>query len=354
MRINRSLFTDVPPKSHVRATHAQSLGVWKGRTGTLFVQSFSPYRFPLSSPSPTMEFSERVARLQSNAEEQRSAIDSPRKTEHALILPFFKALGYDPFDLRAVEPDFQVGLEAKGMSAVDYALKKEGIPVMLVQCEEAGADLEAYDNSFLFQHFSELGADVVVFTNGLRYQFYANLDVNLNAERHPFLAFDLFEYEPARLNRVRQLARPVFNSEDVLADAHRHMAGRLLRSYFARQQQGPDEHLVRFLAAQIYDGEVPQEVLTQFRPIVQDVVQAISDGNEDILESTAPASSSSQAAPQSSGDGAAPEQDGTALSQTEEDAELESSDSSEGDGTGDQDMEDPFDKDLARRVIDDF
>ena len=78
-----------------------------------------------------MEFTEKVSALQSSAENQLPALNSLKKTETALVLPFFDVLGYNPFDVRDVEPDFNVGLGDKGMRTVDYALKREGAPLML-------------------------------------------------------------------------------------------------------------------------------------------------------------------------------------------------------------------------------
>ena len=311
-----------------------------------------------------MDLIERISDLQSRAEGQLAALDSQRKTENALVLPFFKALGYDPFDVREVEPEFDVGLEEQGMKTVDFALKKQGAPVMLVQCETAETDLGAYDNRFLFQYFDRLATDVAVFTNGLRYRFYANLDAEISVDGRPFLEFNLLDHSPDQVRELGPLTQSAFDTEEILSTAYHRMASQQLRTYLVGQQQSPDDHLVRFMAAQIYEGEVSDDVVNQFRPVVQTVLgELFGDERPDPtptpsfgdkmepVDTPEPRPSKDKAAEEN-----APEELNTADS-----AELSAPDNAppaEEDkaATGGEefDGEDPFDKDLARRVIDDF
>lgn len=311
-----------------------------------------------------MELLERISDLRSRAEGQLAALDSQRKTENALVLPFFKALGYDPFDVREVEPEFDVGLEEQGMKTVDFALKKQGAPVMLVQCEAAETDLGGYDNRFLFQYFDRLATDIAVFTNGLRYRFYANLDAGIAVDGRPFLEFNLLDHGPDQVEELAPLTQPAFNTEEILSTAYNRVAGQQLRTYLVGQQQSPDDHLVRFMAAQLYEGEVSNDVIEQFRPVVQNVLGELF---EDDPEDPAPTPSfSDKMEPADSPEPSSSEADVAEKRAAEtasagDNAELSTPDeaSSTNDNGGapesaELDGEDPFDKDLARRVIDDF
>ena len=296
-----------------------------------------------------MDLTEKISALQSSAQRQLPALTSLKKTKTALILPFFDALGYDPFDVREIEPDFEMEVEEQGMRTVDYTVKRGSAPLMLVQCEEAKTDLGDHDDSFLLESLDELEADIAVFTNGLHYQFYVDLEAEVNAHRRPFLELDLLDYGPEEVEGLKRLTRSDFDVEAIRSAAYDRTCSRLLRSYFAQQQQAPDEHLVRFMAAQVYDGEVGADVVERFRPVVRNVLQEVVGGEGGIQEagpSTTEASMSSdpqQDRPQS------PDQE-----QEQEDMELTASDEDAlANGEEEQDG-DPFDKDLARRVIDDF
>ncbi len=303
-----------------------------------------------------MELLDRISTLQASAERQLYALDSQKKTENALILPFFSALGYDPFDVREVEPDLDVGLEEQGMKAVSYALKKDGAPAILVQCEKAETDLGAIDNRFLLQYFDELGGDVAVFTNGLRYRFYANLDARIKDDGRPFLEFNLLEHGSRQVEELERFTKPVFDAEAILSAAYDRKCGRLLREYVVQQQQSPDEHLVRFLATQIYEGEVSGDVLKRFRPVVQSVLREVVDGGSEI-QWQAPGRDDRSESPVDTSEfsetEASESPDAEPKRTTQEDSSAKE-EATPGEDKGELEGEDPFDKDLARRVIDDF
>lgn len=319
-----------------------------------------------------MNLTETVSALQSSAQSQLPALNSLKKTETALVLPFFDALGYDPFDVREVEPEFNVGLEEQGMKTVDYALKREGVPLMLFQCEEAKTDLGTYDNRFLFRHFDELGADIAVFTNGLNYRFYANLKAEIHTYERPFFEFDLLDHDPEEIEGLKRLTKSAFDTEELLTAAYNLKCGRLLRNYFVQQQESPDEHLVRFMAAQVYEGDISEDEIARFRSVVQEVLDEMV-GNVSTVQPTVTSREDGSATSKSEEEHPEPpqkERPGSAQEerpespQPEEDPELQSSDaessSDEADSFSDAlsegggDEEDPFEKDLARRVIEDF
>lgn len=250
-----------------------------------------------------MNLPDRISTLQSSAKRQLHALGGKKKTENALVLPFFEALGYNPFDMRQVEPRPEItpgGSNAEAVSCapkVDYALKKEGSPTMLVRCREAKADIGAFEKQVreggsVLERLGDLEAEVAVLTNGLTYQFYTGLGGSDRAVGHPsdghaggrragekrgagerpFLKFNLLGHEAEELQMLRRLSRPAFDREEIRQIVFDRQARRRLRSYLAGQRESPSDLLVRFLAAQIYDGEVPSGQIDRFRPIVQEVV----------------------------------------------------------------------------------
>ena len=53
-------------------------------------------------------------------------------TKNALIMPFFAMLGYDVFDTDEFMPEFVCDVGTKKGEKVDYALLKDGEPVILI------------------------------------------------------------------------------------------------------------------------------------------------------------------------------------------------------------------------------
>lgn len=301
-----------------------------------------------------MSFSDKISFLQSSAERQLHALGSKKKTENALILPFFDMLGYNPFDVREVEPDYQIGREEQGTETVDYALKKEGTPTVLFQCTEAKADLETYENKgSLLEYFDDLETDLLAFTNGLTYRFYANLDADVRVEERPFLEFNLLGYEPNQVQALERFSKSVFDRDEILAAAHDLQTGQLLRSYFVGQRESPDDHFVRFLAAQVYDGEISGSQLDRFRPRVQEVLGEFFEREG---EGQSPSDQEGRALPEETGE-PAPRDLEAGVEGTLYQGAKEGGGQSDDEAPTDEDDEDgsgPFDKDLAQRVIDDF
>jgi len=224
-----------------------------------------------------MDLIDRLSILRASAEGQHHALDTPKKTETALVLPFFDALGYDPFDVQDVEPEVRVG-EGEDEVTVDYALKKEGKTVMLVQCSAATEGLDVDEEHGLLRHLDTEAADLVVFTNGLHYQFYA--DVAPEARPEAVFTFDLLHAESAATETLRRVTKRAFDPDTLRATPDDRSYDRRVQEYLTRQKDAPDAPFVQFVAAQIHDGDVPDDALDQLRPVVQHALEDLADETE--------------------------------------------------------------------------
>lgn len=229
-----------------------------------------------------MGLAQKLSTLKDRAEDQGQALNTKDKTKNALLLPFFQMLGYDPFNVREVEPGPTVDLGG-GAEAVDYAVNIDGAPAMLFQCEQATAGREAFEQATLLQRLNKLEATVVGLTNGLSYWFYTEVAAMGSTNLLPFLKLDLFEYEAQQITDLKRLAKSNFDTEEILALAFERQHTHLLQNYFAEQQENPDEHFVRFLAAQIHEGGVSDDVLEQLQPVVQSFLEDVEVDRETSL-----------------------------------------------------------------------
>jgi hypothetical protein len=219
-----------------------------------------------------MSLSEKISALRESAEGQLDVLNSKEKTKNALLLPFFNALGYDAFNVREVEPGHAVEL-GEEVRNVDYAVKIDGAPAMLFQCEEAATDLDAFNGDPLFRHLGVLDTGLVVLTNGRTYRFFADLGGGGAVDGRPFLEFDLLDYEAEQITFLKLLTKSAFDTDEVLSAAYERKYTRLLQNYLVRQREDLDAHFLRFLAAQIHEGEVSEEILDRFQPVVQKLLR---------------------------------------------------------------------------------
>ena len=71
------------------------------------------------------QFSNRVTSLQ-------ETIQTEEATKTAIIMPFLAMLGYDVFNPHEVVPEFTADVGIKKGEKVDYAILKDGEPVILI------------------------------------------------------------------------------------------------------------------------------------------------------------------------------------------------------------------------------
>jgi hypothetical protein len=91
--------------------------------------------------SKYMDLTEEIDQVANRAEDQVEHIQNEESTKHALVIPFIKALGYDPYDLQEVIPEFTADFAEQKGEKVDYALLQDGEPAILMECKTAGKEL---------------------------------------------------------------------------------------------------------------------------------------------------------------------------------------------------------------------
>lgn len=225
-----------------------------------------------------MDFIEEIASLSSRAKAQIDHLETEEGTKTALVMPFIKALGYDPFDPREVVPEFTADVGTKKGEKVDYAIKVDGQPVMLFECKHAGAPLDPDHADQLFRYFHVTEAKIGVLTNGLRYKFFTDLEKANKMDERPFLTFDLLHVDEDKVEELKRLRKSSFDLEDMLSAAHDLKYRKALLEFLQEQWDDPSEDFVRYMTKQVYEGRFTKNVREQFGGIVHDAFrQFVSD-----------------------------------------------------------------------------
>ena len=87
-----------------------------------------------------MELIDQLTNLASRAQKQISHIQTEEATKTALIMPFINALGYNVFDPTEVVPEFICDIGTKKGEKIDYAIMRDGKPIILFECKHVGGD----------------------------------------------------------------------------------------------------------------------------------------------------------------------------------------------------------------------
>ncbi|MCS4113922.1 hypothetical protein GGP49_000836 [Salinibacter ruber] len=216
-----------------------------------------------------MDLTEEIDQVASRAEDQVEHIESEEATKHALIIPFIKALGYDPYDLQEVIPEFTADFAEQKGEKVDYALMQEGEPAVLIECKTAGKELSIDQAAQLFRYFQVTEARFGLLTNGVRYRFFSDLEESNKMDERPFHELNLFEYNDQEVEELKSLRNSTFDLDQMIDAAHDLKYRKALREYLEEQWQNPEDEFVHWLTDKVYDGRITQNVRNQFRDIVE-------------------------------------------------------------------------------------
>lgn len=222
-----------------------------------------------------MDFADRIKELAERIPQELEHITTEEATKHALVMPFISALGYNVFDPREVTPELCADVGLKKGEKVDYAILRDGKPIMLFECKACSVSLDDVHASQLYRYFSVTDARVAVLTNGLIYRFFSDLEEPNKMDAKPFLEFSLLSPEDIFLGELKKFSKTSFEIESILANASELKYTRELKKLINKQMQEPSEDFVRFFASQVYSGRMTQSVREQFTSITKRALQEI-------------------------------------------------------------------------------
>lgn len=114
-----------------------------------------------------MDFIDHLRLLSTRIAANKDNIQTEEATKNAMIMPLIQILGYNVFDPLEVTPELVADVGTKKGEKVDYAILKDGKPIILFECKKSGADLHINHASQLFRYFHVTEARFGVLTNGL-------------------------------------------------------------------------------------------------------------------------------------------------------------------------------------------
>ena len=211
-----------------------------------------------------MDVHERLTELVNRLPALEGQLETEEATKHALVLPFIRALGYDVFDPAQVVPEYVADVAGLKGEKVDYALMRDGIPVALIECKQANAELSSRHLAQLSRYFTSPDAKIGVLTNGIVYQFFTDLVGPNRMDETPFMMLDLRNLDEERVKELHRLTHDALDL-DGMVDAARELSYlSRMRSALERQLTTPDDEVVRWLARGVYNGHLTERIRAEF------------------------------------------------------------------------------------------
>ena len=189
-------------------------------------------------------------------------------TKNALIMPFLQALGYDVFNPLEVVPEMDCDINKKKGEKIDYAIIKDGEPIIVIECKHWQQDLDIH-KAQLSRYFVATKAKFGILTNGIEYRVYTDL-VNPNLmDEIPFLVFDIEHLRDSQIESIKKFSKEDFDIEKIMGSANELKYMTELKKLIKDIIENPTPDFVKSLAKNIYSGKFTENVLTQFSELVR-------------------------------------------------------------------------------------
>ena len=215
-----------------------------------------------------MDFKDNIKQLGERVTKLKDQIATEEATKNAFIMPFIQILGYDVFNPTEVVPEMDCDLVKKKGEKIDYAIMKDGEPIMLFECKHWQQDLNLHSTQ-LQKYFVASKAKFGVLTNGIIYRFYTDLEKPNIMDDTPFLELDLENVRSQQIEEVKKFHKSYFDVDNILSSASELKYMAELKNIIKNEFAAPSAEMVKMLTRQVYDGTITQRVLEQFTDLVR-------------------------------------------------------------------------------------
>ena len=215
-----------------------------------------------------MDFIDQIRQFGKRVESLKDTIQTEEATKTSIIMPFFSIMGYDVFNPLEFTPEYTADVGIKKGEKVDYAIMRDGNPMILIEAKWIGEPLEKHDSQ-LFRYFGTTTAKFGILTNGIIYKFYTDLEEPNKMDEVPFLEINILDLKETQIPELKKFHKSVFDVEEIVNVASELKYSNEFKQFFAAELQNPSDELIKHFLNLIYKGIKTQNVIEKFRPIVK-------------------------------------------------------------------------------------
>ncbi|KIA87990.1 type I restriction endonuclease [Kaistella jeonii] len=221
----------------------------------------------------------KLQQLHQRVDVLKDQINTEEATKNAFVMPFIQILGYDIFNPTEVIPEFICDIGTKKGEKIDYVIKIDGEPILIIECKHWKENVDAH-NSQLHRYYHVSKARFGVLTNGHIYNFYSDLEKPNIMDEKPFFTLDLSNLKDASLKILEKFSKTGYNLEEILDSAEGLKYIKAIRNEFEKEIQDPSDEMVKLLVNRFFDKPLTATRLVAFKEYTR---KAISNSiNESI------------------------------------------------------------------------
>lgn len=235
-------------------------------------------------PQPPVDLRARVVGFGNLLAAKRTACTNEESTKLFLILPFLAVLGYDPLNPYEVYPEHAATFDPTTANKVDFAVLRDGVPVIAIECKRAGADLANYRGQ-LRRYFNALRpVKLGILTNGIVWEFFVDSDDENLMDEEPFLTLDLEAIAGVgigdeMLNAVASITKASYEPTAIAEMAHVLLVQKRLRLAVAQELRAPSIDFCRSLLKKIGEKNLQERTIRgRYEPMVKSAIVDVVQG----------------------------------------------------------------------------
>jgi predicted type IV restriction endonuclease len=218
-----------------------------------------------------MDFTQALTQAAREMVKRADRCRNEESTKQFLVLPFIRFLGYDILDPEEVVPEHSADFSDKYKNRVDYAICRDGIPVIAIEVKTCGEDMTK-DHGQLKSYFNAVPTiKMAVLTNGLDYQCYSDtIEQNIMDER-AFLIFSMKQLSTGQidettLNGVANLKKDTFDPSAIGSKARENLMLNRFEKAIEAWTSNPSDDVIRLLLREAsYEGRIGQRLVDEHR-----------------------------------------------------------------------------------------
>ena len=214
-----------------------------------------------------------LQRIAGQIEQQKQLMRGEQATINVSVHPYIRALGYDTNNLAEVFPEYSADAKSKGGESVDYAIMRDGKPIIFIEAKSASTKLNDTHWKQLYNYFNAKDVRIGILTNGLEYRFYADLKKSHIMDKQPFMTIDMLNLDERSVAALQNFTKSHFDITRIVDFAQRQEIVKLLQ----QEMDNPSDALVDHFARELHHGRMSASVRQHYRALLREAWREMID-----------------------------------------------------------------------------
>lgn len=195
--------------------------------------------------------------------------NNEQSTKISLVQPFIGGLGYDYLSPTEVIAEYTADVGIKRGEKVDYAVMRDGEPIILFECKALSNALGVSEISQLFRYFQSTNAAIGVLTNGVIYKFFSDLIDAGRMDDTPFMEVDIRCATEADIVELGRFSKDIFDADGIKSAVINAKRVSVLKEYLGSVYERPDDEFARLLLRKLISGRISKGRVDEHRGLVK-------------------------------------------------------------------------------------